>query len=130
MKRQVYCIFIVILILCSLFSGCSSAMSAETTESAIRDIIECTNIYEWSFNSHSDNYTSDGIHAYAEKNMLLKELIQQDNSKELLQEYGIPLIEEYTSSNETLWKANAITLGEFISILYPDLAEEIDSIIG
>ena len=60
----------------------------------------------------------------------LENLLDVENLKQTLKTTGMDLIRDYMASANPETQEKANTLGSVIKILYPDLTDEVDSILG
>ena len=72
------------------------------------------------------NYANEGYDSLTEKYPSLK----SENIKIFLKENGLELINKYISSTDDNMQEKASKLGQILKILYPDLSDEVDAVIG
>ena len=121
----------ILLLLCLLLlsvqlSGCSEVKAQVETiaqqidvESVITDLLESINTEELK------KIANDGYEALVQKYPALK----TDNIKTFLKANGLKLMNRYVESADPELQENAGKIGEIIKILYPDLTDEVNSVI-
>ena len=71
-------------------------------------------------------YANEGYDSLTEKYPSLK----SENIKIFLKENGLELINKYISSTDDNMQEKASKLGQILKIMYPDLSDEVDAVIG
>ena len=72
------------------------------------------------------NHANEGYDSLTEKYPSLK----SENIKIFLKENGLELVNKYISSTDDDMHEKASKLGQILKILYPDLSDEVDAVIG
>ena len=127
MKRIIALVLVITLLLC----GCDLTQTVDTTFKALLEKIASNQeLQNWLAEHPVEQMTADAKAVLMEKFPILEDLLDFDNLKQLLKTTGLDLMNQYISSTapETQEKAN--TLGAIIKILYPDLTDEVDAILG
>lgn len=106
-----------------------NAIADNATRDLIRTVIEDTDISSWTASSNAQDYTKEGILAFAQDYPALKTLLERKDMEEILKKTGISMIREYTMSTDPARAVNAMTLAEMIRILCPDLADEVNAFL-
>lgn len=110
-----------------LFSGCeeiSSQVETMTQEIDVEAIVtEVLDKIDW---EELKNLASEGYDTLTEKYPALK----SENVKAFLKENGLKLMNTYLDSTLPETQEKARKLGEIIKILYPDLTDEVNAVIG
>ena len=127
MKRLVTLMLIFALLLC----GCDFQQSADTAfETLLEKIASNQKLQKWLEEHPVEQMGSDAKQMLLEKFPALEDLMDFDNLKQLLKTTGLDLVAQYVSSTTPEAQERAETLGAIIQILYPDLADEVEAIVG
>ena len=122
----------IIVLLCLLLSmciltGCSEVVQQVETitgqidvEAIITEIIESI---DW---EELKSYAEKGYDALTEKFPALK----AENVKKFIKDNGLELMNKYIESTDAEKQENARKLGEIIKILYPELSDEVNTVLG
>ena len=127
MKRIIALILVFTLLLC----GCDLQQTADAAfKSLLEKIASNRELQNWLAEHPVEQMTADAKETLMKKFPILEDLLDFDNLKQLLKTTGLDLMNQYVSSAapETQEKAN--TLGAVIKILYPDLTDEVDAVLG
>ena len=127
MKRIIALFLIASLLLC----GCGLQQTADTAfKTLLEKIASNQELQNWLEEHPVEQMTVEAKDALMKKFPILEDLLDFDNLKQLLKTTGLDLMNQYLSSTapETQEKAN--TLGAIIKILYPDLTDEVDAVLG
>lgn len=127
MKRIIALILVFTLLLC----GCDLQQTADAAfKSLLEKIASNQELQNWLEEHPVEQMTADAKETLMKKFPILEDLLDFDNLKQLLKTTGLDLMNQYVSSAapETQEKAN--TLGAVIKILYPDLTDEVDAVLG
>ena len=127
MKRIVALILVFTLLLC----GCDLQQTADATfEKLLEKIASNEQLQIWLEEHPVEEMTADAGTALTEKFPILEDLLDFDNFQQLLKTTGLDLLEQYISSAAPETQEKAHTLGAIIQILCPDLADEVDAVLG
>ena len=97
-----------------------------STEALLKSIAESEELKIWIEEHPAEVVASDAKDTLLKAFPFLEDLLNVDNWKQQLQTAGLDLIQEYMDSGDT---EKAETLGKVITILCPDMAEEIDAVL-
>lgn len=127
MKRIIALVLLAALLLC----GCDMGETvSNATEQLLRSIAENEELQTWIEEHPLDSLAADAVNTLTEKFPALKKLTDTENLKQVLKTKGLALVSEYLSSTEPETQEKAETLGAIIKILYPDLTDEVDAVLG
>ena len=130
MKRFIAIFLIAALLLC----GCDILAVQQTVndaeEALLRSIVENKALQKWIAEHPFDELAADTKDALVKQFPTLKQVLNFDNLKQTMKTTGLDLMQEYLSSAEAQTREKAETLGGVIKILCPDLADEVDAILG
>ena len=127
MKRIIALMLVLTLLLC----GCDLGQTADAAfKTLLEKIASNQELQAWLEDHPAEQMTADAKETLMKKFPILEDLLDFDNLTQLLKTTGLDLMNQYLSSTapETQEKAN--TLGAIIKILYPDLTDEVDAILG
>ena len=122
----------IIVLLCLLlsitvFGGCEAVMSpVETIASQVDLEAVVTGVVESIDWEELKSYAQKGYDALTERYPALK----AENVKAFLKDNGLSLLNQLVEGTDPEIRDNAQKLGEIIKILNPELAEEVDQVIG
>ena len=127
MKRLIAMMLIFALLLC----GCDFLQTADTAfETLLEKIASNQKLQKWLQEHPVEQMTADAKAVLMEKFPVLEDLMNVDNLKQLLKTTGLDLVAQYVSSTTPEAQERAETLGAIIQILYPDLSDEVEAILG
>ena len=127
MKRLIALMLIFALLLC----GCDFQQTADTAfETLLEKIASNQKLQKWLEEHPVEQMTADAKNLLVEKFPVLEDLLNVDNLKQLLKTTGLDLVAQYVSSTTPEAQERAETLGAIIQILYPDLSDEVEAILG
>ena len=101
-----------------------------STEALLKSIAESEELQTWIEEHPADELASDAKNTLVQAFPFLEDLLDVENLKQQLKTTGLDLMREYMSSASPETQEKANTLGGVIRILAPDLADEVDSILG
>lgn len=114
-----------------LFCGC-----AEVSESIEVEVLQISDVeailtavvesIDW---EQLQTYAEKGAKALVEKYPSLKVLADNEQMKALLKDKGLALAGKLLESTEPEVQENARKIGEIIKILYPELTEDVDTVL-
>ena len=126
MKRIIALLLLAALLLC----GCDMESTvSNATEKLLRSIAENKELQTWVEEHPLDTLAGDAVDALTKQFPALEKLTDTDNLKQILKTKGLEIIADYLNSTEPETQEKAETLGAVIKILYPDLADEVDSVL-
>ena len=127
MKRLIALILVFTLLLC----GCDLQQTADAAfKTLLEKIASNQDLQNWLAEHPVEEMTADAKTALIEKFPVLEDLLDFDNLKQLLKTTGLDLMQQYLDSTAPETQEKAATLGAIIQILYPDLTDEVDTILG
>ena len=127
MKRLIALILIFTLLLC----GCDFQQTVDTTfKSLLEKIASNQELQNWLEAHPVEKLTADAKDTLMKKFPMLEDLLNFDNLKQLLKTTGLDLMEQYIQSSSAETQEKAHTLGAIIQILYPDLTDEVEAVLG
>lgn len=127
MKRIIAIVLAAALLLC----GCSVDQTVSgAAEKLLRSIAENEELQTWIEEHPIDQLASDAKDTLVKKFPVLEQLLDFDNLKQILKTTGLDLMREYLNSTQPETQEKADTLGAIIKILYPDLTDEVDAVLG
>ena len=128
MKRLIALMLVIALLLC----GCSFEQAADTAfQTLLEKIASNQKLQNWLADYPLEQMTAaEAQTTLVEKFPVLEDLLNFDNLNQLLKTTGLDLVAQYVSSSSPEAQEKAETLGAIIQILYPDLADEVEAIVG
>ena len=127
MKRIIALILVFTLLLC----GCDLQQTADAAfKTLLEKITSNQDLQNWLAEHPVEEMTADAKAALIERFPVLEDLLDFDNLKQLLKTTGLDLMQQYLDSTAPETQEKAATLGAIIQILYPDLTDEVDTILG
>ena len=127
MKRLIALILIFALLLC----GCDFQQTADAAfQKLLEKIASNQELQTWLEEHPIEELGANAKDTLVKKFPVLNDLLNFDNLKQLLKTTGLDLMNQYVSSTSAETQEKANTLGAVIKILYPDLTDEVDAILG
>ena len=127
MKRMIAILLLISVLLC----GCDFQQTVnDAAEQLLRSIAENEELQKWIEEHPVEQMASDAKDTLVEKFPVLEQLLNLDNLKQILKTTGLDLLREFVSSTQPETQEKADTLGAIIKILYPDLTDEVDAVLG
>ena len=127
MKRLIALMLIIALLLC----GCDFQQPADNAfQTLLEKIASNQKLQKWLEEHPAEQMGADAKNLLVEKFPVLEDLLNVDNLKQLLKTTGLDLVAQYVSSTTPEAQERAETLGAIIQILYPDLSDEVEAILG
>ena len=127
MKRFIAITLLLALLLC----GCDVQQTVNTAaERLLRSIAENQELQKWIEEHPIEEMASNAKDTLVKQFPVLEDLLDLDNLKQVLKTTGLDLMRQYINSTEPQTQEKADTLGAIIKILYPDLTDEVDAVLG
>ena len=127
MKRLIALILVFALLLC----GCDFQQTADAAfQKVLEKIASNQELQTWLAEHPIEELGANAKDALVKKFPVLNDLLNFDNLKQLLKTTGLDLVEQYISSSSAETQEKAETLGAIIQILYPDLTDEVEAVLG
>lgn len=127
MKRIICLILICTLLLC----GCDLQQTADSAfKTLLERIASNQELQNWLDEHPVEAMTAEAKDTLMKKFPILEDLLDFDNLKQLLKTTGLDLMNQYLSSKSPETQEKANTLGAIIKILYPELTNEVDAVLG
>lgn len=121
------CMMVLLLMSIVVFGGCDQVMEQVETVSQqinVEDVLtEVINNIDW---NELKEYTQKGYEDLTRQFPALK----GENIRQFLKENGLELMNKYLESTDVSKQETARKLGQIIKILYPELTDEVDSVIS
>ena len=122
MKKLIFPLVLALILLC----GCDQvAQQVETIAQQVDVEAIVTGVIEKIDWEQLQSYAQQGYEALVKKYPAL----ETENVKLFLKENGLELLNKYVQSTDAEAQANADKLGQILSILYPDLADEVEAVL-
>ena len=102
----------------------------ESTKALLQSIAESEELKTWVQEHPVDQLTGDAKDTLVKAFPFLENVLDLDNWKQALKTTGLDLLRDYVSGASPESREHADTLGAVIRILSPDLADEVDAILG
>ena len=127
MKKFIAIFLVVALLLC----GCDFQQTVnDAAEQLLRSIAENQELQKWIEEHPIEEMAANAKDTLVEKFPVLEDLLNLDNLKQILKTTGLDLMREFLNSTQPETQEKADTLGVIIKILYPDLTDEVDTVLG
>ena len=127
MKRFIAVFLLIALLLC----GCDVQQTVNTAaERLLRSIAENQELQTWIEEHPVEEMAANAKDTLVKKFPVLQELLNLDDLKQVLKTTGLDLTREFVNSTQPETQQKAETLGAIIKILYPDLTDEVDAVLG
>ena len=127
MRRIIALILVFTLLLC----GCNLQQTADAAfKTLLEKIASNQELQNWLEEHPVEQMTADAKDALMKKFPILNDLLDFDNLKQLLKTTGLDLMNQYINSKTPETQEKAETLGAIIQILYPDLTDEVEAVLG
>lgn len=121
------CMMLLLLMSIVVFGGCDQVMEQVETVAQqinVEDVLtEVINNIDW---NELKEYTQKGYEDLTRQFPALK----GENIRQFLKENGLELMNKYLESTDESKQETAEKLGQIIKILYPELTDEVDSVIS
>ena len=101
-----------------------------STKALLKSIAESEELKTWIAEHPVDQLTGDAKNTLVKTFPVLEKLMNKDNWKQSIRTTGLELLQKYMDSASAESRENAQTLGAILKILSPDLAGEINAILG
>ena len=127
MKRFIAIFLLMALLLC----GCDVQQTVNTAaERLLRSIAENQELQTWVEEHPVEKLAADAKDTLVKTFPVLEDLLNLDNLKQTLKTTGLDLMRDYLDSTQPETQLKAETLGAIIKILYPDLTDEVNAVLG
>ena len=127
MKRLIALILVFALLLC----GCDFQQTADAAfQKVLEKIASNQELQTWLAEHPIEDLGANAKDTLVKKIPVLNDLLNFDNLKQLLKTTGLDLMNQYIDSQTPETQEKAETLGAIIQILYPDLTDEVEAILG
>ena len=127
MKRLIALILVCALVLC----GCDFQQTADAAfQKILEKIASNQELQTWLADHPVEELGANAKDTLVKKFPVLNDLLNFDNLKHLMKTTGLDLMNQYISSKTPETQKKAETIGAIIQILYPDLTDEVDTILG
>ena len=127
MKRVIALILIFALLLC----GCDFQQTADAAfQKVLEKIASNQELQTWLAEHPIEELGTNAKDTLVKKFPVLNDLLNFDNLKQLLKTTGLDLMNQYIDSQTPETQEKAETLGAIIQILYPDLTDEVEAVLG
>lgn len=117
-------LIIPLVLLLIFFCGCEEITQQVDAEAILRSVVENIDFEQLK------SYAEQGAEVLMEKFPALRTLADQEKMKAILKDKGLDLMAEYLKSTEPAVQENAQKVGAIIKILYPELTEDVDQVLG
>ena len=101
-----------------------------STKALLKSIAESEELKTWIAEHPVDQLTGDAKDTLVKTFPVLEKLMNKDNWKQSIRTTGLDLLQKYMDGASAESRENAQTLGAILKILSPDLAGEINAILG
>ena len=102
----------------------------DSTKALLQSIAESEELQTWIEEHPADELAGDAKNTLVKAFPFLEKVLDLNNWKQALKTTGMELLEEYMASAKPDTREKAETLGSVIRILAPELADEVDAILG
>ena len=127
MKRVIALILIFALLLC----GCDFQQTADAAfQKVLEKIASNQELQTWLEEHPIEELGANAKETLVKKFPVLNDLLNFDNLKQLMKTTGLDLMNQYINSKTPETREKAETLGAIIQILYPDLTDEVEAVLG
>ena len=127
MKRIIALILVATLLLC----GCDLQQTADAAfKTLLEKIASNQDLQTWLEEHPVEQLGANAKDTLVKKFPVLNDLLNFDNLKQLMKTTGLDLMNQYLSSSAAETQEKAETIGAIIKILYPDLTDEVDAVLG
>ena len=127
MKRLIALILVFALLLC----GCDFQQTADAAfQKVLEKIASNQELQTWLAEHPIEELGTNAKDTLVKKFPVLNDLLNFDNLKQLLKTTGLDLMNQYIDSQTPETQEKAETLGAIIQILYPDLTDEVEAVLG
>ena len=101
-----------------------------STEALLKSVAESEELQTWIEEHPVEELASDAKDTLVKAFPFLEDLLDVENLKQTLKTTGMDLMRNYMASANPETQEKANTLGSVIKILYPDLSDEVDTVLG
>lgn len=101
-----------------------------STEALLKSIAESEELKTWIEEHPADELASDAKDTLVKAFPFLEDLLDVENLKQQLKTTGLDLMRKYMDSTNPETREKADTLGSVIKILYPELTDEVDTVLA
>ena len=101
-----------------------------STKALLKSIVESEELKTWIAEHPVDQLTGDAKDTLVKTFPVLEKLLDSENWKQSIRTTGLELLQKYMAGASAESRENAQTLGSLIKILCPELAGEVNSILG
>ena len=127
MKRLIALILVFALLLC----GCDFQQTADAAfQKLLEKIASNQELQTWLAEHPVEELGANAKDTLVKKVPVLNDLLNFDNLKQLMKTTGLDLMNQYIKSQTPDAREKAETLGAIIQILYPDLTDEVEAVLG
>ena len=127
MKRVIALILVFVLLLC----GCDFQQTADAAfQKILEKIASNQELQIWLGDHPVEELGATAKDTLVKKFPVLNDLLNFDNLKQLMKTTGLDLMNQYINSKTLETQKKAETIGAIIQILYPDLTDEVEAILG
>ena len=127
MKRLIALILVFALLLC----GCDFQQTADAAfQKLLEKIASNQELQTWLAEHPIEELGVNAKDTLVKKFPALNDLLNFDNLKQLMKTTGLDLMNQYIGSQTPETQEKAETIGAIIQILYPDLTDEVEAILG